>query len=237
MIGPLDPTAAAVAREIATGVGAMPIVEIEPGRAELRGSSPRFTLGDSSIALHPALPGAHQIENAAVAAATLLLAHPRLPSLLSPHIEAGIAAARWPGRLEMLRLGTGRPAVLLDAAHNLDGARALAAALPALGIDPARTTLVFGALVDKAYAAFLDKIAPLARARFYTCPGGRAPAPLDELARIAPGACIADPREAVDAAIAAAGDDDTVLVTGSVYLVGTVRAHLLGARRDPAVGL
>ncbi len=82
-------------------------------------------------------------------------------------------------------------------------------------------------------------VSPLSRERPSGAhePGGRAPAPLEALVALAPGMTAADPRDAIDRAIRAAGPDETILVTGSLYLVGTVRAHLLGARRDPVVGL
>src|SRR6185436_19054154 len=81
------------------------------------------------------LLGAHQRRNAALAVATARLACPTLDPATCAH---ALAETRWPGRLERVASD-----VLLDAAHNADGARALAAALPSIaGGQP--VTLVFG---------------------------------------------------------------------------------------------
>src|SRR5581483_11023365 len=76
----------------------------------------------------PALRGAHQLRNAAVAVALLEAANAR--GLGVPHaaITAGLTEVRWPGRLDLRRLDDGRE-LLLDAAHNPEGAAALAAFL------------------------------------------------------------------------------------------------------------
>ena len=225
VLGPLDGVARRAALEIAENIGAKPIIDA------------RALVEETGMKLAPALLGAHQIDNAAVAAAMLEIARERVPRVTRKHVEDGIRSARWPGRLERIDLGVDRPSVLLDAAHNIDGARVLVRALASMSLDPARTWLVFGALADKAFAPFLELVAPLADHRVYTCPGGRAPAPLAELARIAEGTTMEDPKEAIDLALRAAAPGDTVLVTGSIYLVGTIRAHLTGTRRDPALGL
>jgi len=80
-------------------------------------------------------------------------------------------------------------------------------------------------------------LAPLARSRYYTSPKGRSPAPLTELAQIAPGAQIEAPREALSRALAEAHPGDTLLITGSIYLIGEVRAALLGVDPDPIIAL
>lgn len=182
------------------------------------------------------LAGRHQAANAGLAAATAWLAGRRLPRLRDG-IEAGLASARWPGRLELLETDRARAAVWLDAAHNLDGARALAEAWREIGPGPARTVLVFGALADKAYEPVLRELAPLADRRVYVGPRGRAPAPLEALVAVAPGETAGSPEAAIDRARKLASPGDVVLVAGSIYLVGDVRAHVLGLARDPAMGL
>ena len=68
-------------------------------------------------------------------------------------------------------------------------------------------------------------------------PQGRVPAPLDELARIAPGEAAASADDALERALHASAEDGLVVVSGSMYLVGEIRATLLGLPRDPAVAL
>ena len=135
---------------------------------------------------------------------------------------------RWPGRLE--RIGD----VLLDAAHNPDGAEALAAYVRGLGIAPSQATLVFAALADKDWAPMLRTLAPLADRRIYVAlPGATRPA-IDPavLAAVAPGTAV----PSVEAALGAARPGLTILC-GSLVLVGEARARLLGLPRDPPVSL
>lgn len=222
VLGPMDAGPRAVCERIARDVGASPITLVDR-------HSPL------EIALAPGLAGAHQRDNAAVAAAMLLAARDHLPELAPRHIEHGIANARWAGRLESIDVGGVH--VLLDGAHNVDGARVLLDELERHRATLGPLTLVFGALADKGWAPFLDGLAPLTRDRFYAEPGGRAPAPLAELVARADGVACATVDDALRGAIAATPPGGTVLVTGSLYLVGTARAAILGARRDPAVGL
>jgi dihydrofolate synthase / folylpolyglutamate synthase len=179
---------------------------------------------------HLALGGAHQRDNAAVAAALAACV-----GLDRAAIEAGLAGASWPGRLE--RFTRGGVEVVLDCAHNPHGAAALARALPWV---PERTLLVFGAMGDKGYLEMLDVLAPLATRRFYATPTlelpGRHPAPPAELAARHAGAIAGEGPAAIDRALAEAAPGDTLLVCGSIFLVGAVRAHLMGERLDRVLG-
>ena len=253
-LGPLHPEARRAILEHARQLGAGPIWQVgwadddidheidheidgDIEKVMLRpvGRSAAARMPDGAeLLLEPRLLGRHQLENAGVAAAAALGASSRFPSLRAS-VERGIALASWPGRLERFDV-EGRE-VWLDSAHNLDGARALVASACSLGWSPDRTTLVFGALADKAYEPALRLLATLASRRVYASPDGRAPAPLEALASIADGAKVGDPASAVDLAVRNASIGDIVLVTGSIYLVGAVRAHLLRTERDPAVGL
>jgi dihydrofolate synthase/folylpolyglutamate synthase len=247
VVGPLDLDAKRVVARRARAVGAEPLWEVRGAadaadelglpRAAVDEEARSVRLPDGrALAIDTRLAGRHQLANAGVAAATALLASRRLPGLAGA-IERGIVEARWPGRLERVTLPERGVDVWLDCAHNLDGARALADAYPSIGVGPERTTLVFGALADKAWRRFLEIVAPLAARRFYTEPGGRAPAPLEELARVAEGVSEPDPAVALARAIDETPRGGAVLVTGSIYLVGAVGAALEGSARDPALGL
>ncbi|MGH8648186.1 MAG: bifunctional tetrahydrofolate synthase/dihydrofolate synthase, partial [Burkholderiales bacterium] len=93
---------------------------------------------------HPVLRGACQLANAAAAIAALECMRERLPVSVND-IRAGLLLADTPGRFQVL---PGRPAVILDVAHNPQAARALAASLAAMG-GAGRTLAVFGMLKDK----------------------------------------------------------------------------------------
>jgi dihydrofolate synthase/folylpolyglutamate synthase len=215
VLGPLPDEAERAAREVAAEVGASEVVRAAPS------------------ALPLGLAGAHQAENAGVAVELLRHVAARFPDRdWAGAVPHGLREARWAGRMETIAVGP--VTVLLDAAHNPDGMERLARSLDT---DPARTTLVFGALADKRWPEMLARIAPFARRRIYTEPKGRAPAPLAAMAEIAPGAAVAAPRAAVRAALAGAAPGELVVVTGSIYLVGEVRAEILGIDADPVIAL
>jgi dihydrofolate synthase/folylpolyglutamate synthase len=184
------------------------------------------------------LVGAHQRHNARIAAAL----GSRLGASAAA-IERGLAGVQWPGRLE--RIGN----VLLDAAHNPDGAEALAAHLRSLAIPPSRVALVFGTLGDKDWGPMLDALAPLAETRVYVAPSGASRNGIDPAAMEArhAGRIAASLPEALVAlgvktvgwtgAPASASAPALVVVAGSLVLVGHARALLLGLPRDPPVAL
>lgn len=257
--GPLDEDAMGEVAAAAIAVGAGPIWRVRRGHpsdendsidSRMDGLPVRpvsvSQLGDGrallqappdhggSVIARLGLRGAHQVENAGVAAAVAWQAAARWPSLRGA-LHAGLEAARWPGRFE--RIERSGISVVLDCAHNPHGAIALARTLRDEGLDPTRTSLVFGALADKSWEPMLRALAPLAASRYYATPKGRAAAGLDELAVVVEGAAIGDPRAALDAALAASRPGDTVVVTGSLYLVGEVRAALLGIESDPIIAL
>ncbi len=141
----------------------------------------------------------------------------------------GIAEVRWPGRLETIGH------TLLDAAHNPDGAAALARHIASR--DPQATALVFGTLADKAWPEMIDVLAPRAAHRFYVTPKGRAATDPHAIASRKPGVVAASITEALALARAAVGEEGLVVACGSVYVVGEVRALLLNLPRDPPIAL
>jgi dihydrofolate synthase/folylpolyglutamate synthase len=188
------------------------------------------------------LLGRHQAANAAVAIALLDAIQQAAESRgtafhdLDDHaIRRGFAAARWPGRLELLRSTAAGP-VLLDGAHNPAGARALATALGDLGLRGA--PLVFGAQRGKRVSAVLRALAPLRPRPIFTRvadPNALPPADLLRAwRRIGRGGGVAeDPRTALAQATAARrSPEQPVVVAGSLYLVGAVRGMLLRERSD-----
>jgi len=82
----------------------------------------------------PALLGRHQLANAALAVALARLAAQSLGRPLDDgDVLRGLSEVRWPGRLERMA-----DDVLLDCAHNVEGAQALVAALPPAPPEPAK---------------------------------------------------------------------------------------------------
>jgi dihydrofolate synthase/folylpolyglutamate synthase len=178
-------------------------------------SGPRWT-----VRAEPALAGAYQRGNAALACALL-----EASGLCEArHAEAGVASAAWPARLE--RFGE----VYVDGAHNPHAARALARALPAL-LQGRPLQLVFGALRDKDVAGMLAVLAPLASSIHYCAPDSPRAVSPDELVRIYRGEAHRTVASAVAAARSAAARGGLVLCCGSLYLAGEVRSLLRGEQR------
>jgi dihydrofolate synthase/folylpolyglutamate synthase len=169
--------------------------------------------------LRTGLVGSFQAPNAALAVAA---AH-ALGDATPEAVRRGVAEARWPGRLE--RLGD---RLVVDGAHNQDGMRQLARSMSRL-LAGERVVVVFGAMADKDLGRVLDQLRRLAPEHVvFTAArsaGSRAVRP-GALARLwaAPAELRPDPREALARARELAGDDGWVLVTGSLYLVGELRA-------------
>ena len=206
-------------------------------------------LGQTRISLR----GRHQAENAGVAHALLdALAAAGIAQVPEEARRRAYRSATWPGRLELLEVG-GRE-VLLDGAHNPAGAAALATALDDLRPfllggaepEPPPLTLVHASMADKdvdGIVAALASAAALRDARIVATqvPGERA-MPAAEVARrwhaVAGQArveAIPDVGQALDAALADA--PGTIVVAGSLYLVGEARRRWLDdpKTRDPEV--
>jgi dihydrofolate synthase/folylpolyglutamate synthase len=184
-------------------------------------------LGARAEAIPLGLRGAHQRSNAAVALQLLDLidedATLGLP-IGADAIRAGLSSASWPGRLETFQRGGCK--VIVDAAHTPAGARALASYLR--DSEPDGVTLVFGAMQDKAIAEMLAALAPsITSIVCTTAPNPRAACALSiaALARrvSAKIEAIDDPIEAVQHAC---GMGRTVVVAGSIFLIGPVRDWL-----------
>ncbi len=202
------------------------------------------------------LRGRHQAANIAVADGLLdALGTAGIATVPADARRRGYAAARWPGRLELVT-ARGRE-VLLDGAHNADGATALAIALEDLrpflagggGADPEPLTLVWGAMADKDADAVVAALAAsdVMEGATIVCTA------VDLPRAQAPGALAAafeagmrsrrtvrvrtalDVDSALDAALGGATGGGPVVVAGSLYLVGDARARLVDdpVLRDP----
>lgn len=174
-------------------------------------------------ALRP-LPGAHQRENLVVALRLLEAARAAGLRVDLARVAEGVASTRWPGRLQEV---AGEVPLLLDGAHNPAAARALAHELR--GRRP--FVLLFGAMADKDVPALARTLFPLARQVVLTrVAEERAAWPDDVAARAGEVAQRAhretDLPRALALARSLARPGETVVVAGSLYLVGAVLALL-----------
>jgi len=179
----------------------------------------------------PALFGAHQYENAGLAAAALLaLGDPRIDDSA---MSAGVAQAVWPARFQRLDKGplarlAGGADLWLDGAHNPHGAQALAEACAALAARDGRpVALVLGMLGRKdarGYFAALRELNPRIFVTGFSSPNATPPEILAEAAR-ASGleAHVVDGVAAgVTAALEAFGVPPHLILCGSLHFAGDI---------------
>jgi dihydrofolate synthase/folylpolyglutamate synthase len=175
------------------------------------------------------LAGEHQVGNAAVALAALERARGRFAGLNLLALQTGLAMVQWEGRLQLLQSGPGRPAVLVDCAHNDDSAARLVEALTH-DFSYRRLILVFGAPEDKNVAGMLSRLLPLADAFIATTanhPRSASPELLAQMAGEYGRAAVLTHSvpEALDAALALAGPEDLVVAAGSIIVIGDLLNH------------
>jgi dihydrofolate synthase/folylpolyglutamate synthase len=172
------------------------------------------------------LRGAHQVGNALVAIAVLEAARRRGVGVARSAIEHGLANVQWPGRLELIQLREGGQ-LLLDAAHNVDGALALATDLRRR--HPERATLVIGAMRDKDIDAIVAALQPVVSSVIATAASTPRALPAGELAaRISaawPGCDVETEPDPIAAVERALSRGRAVCVAGSIFVVGAVRDH------------
>lgn len=186
-------------------------------------STPDRVIDEVYLPLH----GAHQAANAAVALAATeaFFGH----GLSDDAVRTGFAQVSVPGRFEVVRR---EPTVILDGAHNVDGAEAAAATLAQEFTLTGTLILVVGMLQGRDPAEMLEALGVAQAGILVACtpPSPRA-IPSTEVAAAAEGLgvtaeVVPDVRHAIERALALATSEDLVLVAGSLYVVGAARTAL-----------
>ena len=196
---------------------------------DLTGQSFRLTGSGCSRELWLPLLGAHQLENAATAVATIDALRKGGVAVSEESIGEGLGRVRWPGRLEVLR---DKPLIVADGAHNGDSARRLRQALPDhFCFD--RAILVMGVSGDKTVGAMAEELAPLTHLLIATrSQHPRAAEPEAVAAAFAARGVASETcptvAAALDRAQALAGGDDLICVVGSLFVVAEARERVLG---------
>lgn len=195
-------------------------------------------LGEA-IEVDSPLAGAHQRRNIALAitAAVELAGHHGF-RVTPAHVAAGIRQTRWPGRLERIQI-PGKADVLFDVAHNPAGAWALRAALSSIEENrPGLKVLIFGCMQDKAYEEMAQILFPLFDLVVATPVPSPRSASAEEIVAAAAktgvrAVATRDGRAALDRALAETSAKDSIVIAGSVYLVGELRPLLVAAEIAP----
>lgn len=172
------------------------------------------------------LCGRHQVDNAVTALAALSML-PEGARVDVPTLQRGLSQAQWPGRLEWM--GN----ILLDGAHNPQGADTVAQYVRAC-LGSRRIVVLTGVMADKDVAHVVDCIAPLADRVLCVepehMPRAMKAEQLADLYRVRTQkavSAIPDTGQALKAARENVGENDVILVCGSLYLVGEVRKMLV----------
>ena len=186
-------------------------------------------------------------ENDALATAVLILLQDVDFKIDIAKIREGLAAVRWPGRMEYFELalaGENREKsdgvkdaeirrYLLDGAHNPAGVKNLALTLKEK-FSYEKLICIWGSMADKDLTSTLAAIVPLADELIFTQPEGERSATVEHISSFLPETgeiiynCISDGREALEFAALRATEKDLILIGGSLYLVGAMRTLLLG---------
>jgi dihydrofolate synthase/folylpolyglutamate synthase len=234
IVGKLDPDSASVIATIARERGA-PHIDAMAGCVVndegadgtgghcIRVRTPRLDYGPIRLAL----AGAHQVDNALVAVRILESLDANGLCVPPEAVRRGLSSVKWPGRLDHRVLADGRD-VLLDAAHNPEGATALAAFLHAERGSP--RVLVFTAMRDKDVSNMLGALMPEVQALVITRSSNRRSADPDDLARVARDLNPSIP-VSVEPSLAEALDSawrlsPRIAVAGSIFLLGDVMERL-----------
>jgi len=176
------------------------------------------------LRLRMPLLGAHEAVNATVAVAAAHKLRARSFPLDVAAISTGVAAVEWPARTELL---SRRPWIMVDGAHNGAAARCLLDTVDRL-LGQRRVALIFGASSDKRIDDMFEVLLPAADQIIVTQadhPRAAQPAMLQEMARwrgrrAEVSRTVA---EALMSAFEGAGEDDLVLVAGSLFVAAEAR--------------
>ena len=173
------------------------------------------------------LLGDHQLKNAAVVLeAVEILREKGFQKLSAEAVEQGLAETKWPARFALVHRS---PFVIVDGGHNPECGESVAVNMDYY-FEESKKVFLVGMLADKDVEGFLAEIAPVADA--FVCVSPNSP-------RALPAAALAEKlkqyqkptlvcesiAEGVKTAVAAAGKRGAVCATGSLYLVGDVRAQ------------
>lgn len=175
------------------------------------------------------LSGRYQVDNACLALAAVEWLRETGMPVNEAAVRRGLEEARWEGRLERV---SKNPDIYLDGAHNPASARMLAGALKELRSEYRQLVLIIGILGDKDFRGIVSELLPLADRVIVTKPDySRAMdvALLAKEVRSLHGAVDSAESvvQAIEKAKAAAGGDDLIVITGSLYVVGDARAAVI----------
>ncbi|OCT15688.1 bifunctional folylpolyglutamate synthase/dihydrofolate synthase [Paenibacillus pectinilyticus] len=205
-------------------------VTSELDRQAFQFNGPFRPIPDLSITLN----GEHQLKNAAVAVMTLEVLRQYYATIVDDvDLQKGLQGTKWPGRLEMV---SQEPRVLLDGAHNPEGAATLAAALQNV-YSYKKLHMMIGMLATKNHTGYLRHILPLVDTLIITEANFHKKGDAAVLAEIASGllremnlevdiVIERDWKQALTLLTDRTEQDDLAVVSGTLYLISDVRSWI-----------
>lgn len=176
------------------------------------------------------LIGDHQLINLAITLEIVKILREKGYDIETKDLKLGLERTVIPARQEIL---SKKPLVILDGGHNKDGVAALSKSLTTF-TEGKRRILVLGVMADKEVDAILKMLIPLADHIITTTPNSDRSMPAADLAKALVDAGMPKekvsvqpiPTEAFDEACKEVRPEDCLVVCGSLYLAGDVRAHM-----------
>jgi dihydrofolate synthase/folylpolyglutamate synthase len=241
IMGPQRESAADVIRDVCHERGAK-LIEVARacsmtrGKHSLDGQEFRLQTPYARYKLNIPFLGWHQLENAATAILALEALEKAGVHIDEKTLRDGLAASRWPCRIEVLRR---HPLVVADGAHDRDSARRLVQTLrDDLGLR--NVTFVVGCSRDKDIELLAEELTASAGQVVATRSRNLRSMPareiVDAFTHRGVGVMVQEPASlAVDAALAEAGQ--AIVVCGSLFVAAEAREHVLGVAYDPSLDL
>ncbi|RTE08031.1 bifunctional folylpolyglutamate synthase/dihydrofolate synthase [Paenibacillus whitsoniae] len=205
-------------------------VESQLDRQSFQFSGPFRHIPNVTIGMN----GEHQLKNAAVALMTLEVLRQYYACIVDDEdLYRGFEATRWPGRLEMV---SQEPRILIDGAHNPEGAATLAAALQNV-YSYRKLHMMIGMLATKNHTGYLRHILPLVDTLIFTeanfhkkgdaaMLADLARELLREMNREVDIVIERDWKQALHVLISRTEQDDLAVVSGTLYLISDVRSWI-----------
>jgi len=199
-------------------------------KCEEQGVMPYFINSNTikSVSQLPvALPGAHQINNAAMAILSIGTLDGEGFEVCEEDVFEGLMTAKMPGRFETLQLD---PDFIIDVAHNLQSIEATAATLQSYYPNK-KINFIFGVLADKDYKQMTEVLLPLAKRFFAVTPDNERALPAAELAEYIAmrggDVVVCDSiEEGAKMALEMTNENDVICALGSIYILGRLSAAI-----------
>lgn len=182
-----------------------------------------YTLNGDTYEYSTFLPGAHQGKNAAVAINIADQINKEYQKLEKNKIIKGIESTKWEGRLEII---SKRPLIIMDGAHNIEGAKALRKYVDEF--IGSLSILIFAVMREKKIKEISHILFPTAEKVILTMfPFHKSASPQEILSQTPDFrdkiSCESDPEQALNTAVRSVNNKGSILIAGSLYIVGEMK--------------